>query len=60
MRDWLRKKWAWKGRPLAAPWDILRRLLMWPILTALLNTTWLVILIGWGYYDAQEFLKRNK
>lgn len=48
-------KWAWKGRELAPPWVILRRLFGLMILTPGLWMTFLGTLVGWGLSDAKYF-----
>ena len=48
-------KWEWRGRPLAHPLVILRRLLGLAILTPGLWIAFLGILVGYGLWDAKDF-----
>lgn len=47
-------KWEWKGRRLADPLTIARRLVAWPFLMAGRCMVFAAMLIGWGWDSAAQ------
>ena len=47
-------KWEYKGRKLARPDQIIRRLAAWPLMQAAEALLFVAVLIGWGWDDAAQ------
>lgn len=47
-------KWEWKGRRLAPPWMIARRLLALPLLRAAQILVFVFTFLGWGCSEAKS------
>lgn len=48
--------WYWGGRTLDNPFNILRRLTCYALMIPLTIPMYIVILVGWGKYSADNFL----
>ena len=48
--------WSWDGRKLDNPFNILRRLVYYAFMMTLAIPMYIVILVGWGKYAADNFL----
>ena len=53
VKDW---SWSWDGRDLDNPFNILRRLVCYPLMFCLAIPMYIIIFIGWGKYAADDFL----
>lgn len=47
-------KWEYKGNKLAPPQTIARRLIAWPFLQFARCLIFIIVLGGWGLYEAKE------
>lgn len=52
--------WSWDGRKLDNPFNILRRLTCYALMIVLAIPMYIIILIGWGKYSADNFLESLK
>ena len=48
--------WTWDGRELDNPFNILRRLVCYVLMILLAIPMYIIILVGWGKYSADNFL----
>ena len=48
--------WSWDGRKLDNPFNILRRLVCYALMIVLAIPMYIVILVGWGKFAADDFL----
>ena len=48
--------WSWGGRKLDNPFNILRRLVCYALMILLAIPMYIIILVGWGKFAADDFL----
>ena len=51
-----KREWSWDSRKLDNPLNILRRLVCYPLMIPLAVLMYVIIMIGWGKYSADNFL----